>query len=69
MKSNSLGNYTSGMMKKILLPKLKIDKILDRLNFLKHNSKTHKTREGYYLLNRYVCYKLKGLNFNIHLHW
>jgi len=24
--------------------------------FLKHNSKTHKTREGYYMLNRNVCF-------------
>jgi len=54
--------------KKMLLPKLKFKKILDRLNFFKHNSKTKKTREGYYMLNRYVRYVLKGLNFNIHLH-
>jgi len=40
----------------MLLPKQKFEKILDQLNFLKHNSKTQKTREGYYMLNRYVLY-------------
>jgi len=29
---------------------------------------TQKTKEDYYMHNRYVCYILKGLNFNIHFH-